>query len=173
MINEQYVSSEVVRLLKEKGFKYAGFRYIDFEGEVIEQTIPTQQTVMRWLREVHHIHVCPEYKAFFQERPKKVYHHWCNKIVGIGRCFKHGIQDLDKLDSDYFSEEYKFLYTNEYVVFPFAGKYGAFVITYEDDWVNAHSIIFDSYSEYYRIELNDKILYLDIYFSIPLLNYLL
>ena len=102
MINEQYVSSEVVRLLKEKGFKYAGFRYIDFEGEVIEQTIPTQQTVMRWLREVHHIHVCPEYKAFFQERPKKVYHHWCNKIVGIGRCFKHGIQDLDKLDSDYF-----------------------------------------------------------------------
>lgn len=66
-----------------------------------------------------------------------------------------------ELDSDYFSEEYKFLYTNEYVVFPFAGKYGAFVITYEDDWVNAHSIIFDSYSEYYRIELNDKILYLD------------
>lgn len=66
-----------------------------------------------------------------------------------------------ELDFDYFSEEYKILYTDEYVVFPFEKKYGAFVITYKDDWFDAHSIIFDSYSEYYRIEMNDKILYLD------------
>lgn len=66
-----------------------------------------------------------------------------------------------ELDFDYFSEEYRIMYTNEYVVFPFKKKYGAFVITYKDDWFDAHSIIFDSYSEYYRIEMNDKILYLD------------
>ena len=73
-----------------------------WKPEEFECIAPTLQMACRWLRKVHHIHVCPEYKAFFQERPKKIYHHWCNRIVGIDRYFKRGIQDVDILDSDYF-----------------------------------------------------------------------
>ena len=116
MIREQYVSFEVAKLLKEKGFDEPCQYFYKFcSNEIYRGTLftntqigdkfynaPTQQMAMRWLREVHHIHVCPEYKAFFQERPKKIYHHWCNKIIGIDRYFKQGIQDLVKLDSDYF-----------------------------------------------------------------------
>jgi len=118
MIEEQYVSLEVAKLLKEKGFDEPCFKFYSSQGElgdwkyyprrnkesflVHKCSAPSQALAMRWLREVHHIHICPEYKGFFQERPKKVYHHWCNKIIGIGRYFKQGIQDLDKLDSDYF-----------------------------------------------------------------------
>lgn len=50
MIAEDYVSFEVAKLLKEKGFDYNGFDYIDFEGEVIRQDRPTHQMAMKWLR---------------------------------------------------------------------------------------------------------------------------
>ena len=52
-ITEDYCSYEVAKLLKEKGFDYQGFDYIDFEGEVIKQDRPTHQMAMKWLREVH------------------------------------------------------------------------------------------------------------------------
>ena len=51
MITEDYCSFEVAKLLKEKGFDYKGFDYIDFEGEVIRQDRPTHQMAMKWLRE--------------------------------------------------------------------------------------------------------------------------
>lgn len=57
MITEDYVSYEVAKLLKEKGFDYQGFDYIDFEGEVIKQDRPTHQMAMKWLREVHKLHI--------------------------------------------------------------------------------------------------------------------
>ena len=57
MINEDYCSYEVAKLLKEKGFDYQGFDYIDFEGEVIRQDRPTHQIAMKWLREVHNIFI--------------------------------------------------------------------------------------------------------------------
>lgn len=57
MITEDYVSFEVAKLLKEKGFDYQGFDYIDFEGEVIKQDRPTHQKAMKWLREMFHIHI--------------------------------------------------------------------------------------------------------------------
>lgn len=129
-ITEDYVSFETAKLLKEKGFdesistaylccdgKYWDKRFKEMSCDICqnewydaEDTVefghlllaPTLQMAMKWLREVHHIHVCPEYKTFFQERPKKIYHHWCNKIIGIGRCFRQGIQDLNELDSEYF-----------------------------------------------------------------------
>lgn len=74
MIKEQYVSFEVAKLLKEKGFKEEthGNYYLGgkFDGEFEESSkvnwnkffktpiaAPTQQMVMRWLREVHNIHI--------------------------------------------------------------------------------------------------------------------
>lgn len=57
MIQEDYCSFEVSKLLKEKGFDYQGFDYIDFEGEVIKQDRPTHQMAMKWLREVHGLSV--------------------------------------------------------------------------------------------------------------------
>lgn len=58
-ITEDYCSFEVAKLLKEKGFDYQGFDYIDFEGEVIKQDRPTHQMAIKWLREVHNISVEP------------------------------------------------------------------------------------------------------------------
>ena len=55
MITEDYCSYELSQLLKEKGFDYKGFDYIDFEGEVIRQDRPTLQMAMKWLREKHKI----------------------------------------------------------------------------------------------------------------------
>ena len=60
-ITEDYCSYEVAKLLKEKGFDYQGFDYIDFEGEVIRQDRPTHQMAMKWLREVHKIHCNIDY----------------------------------------------------------------------------------------------------------------
>lgn len=61
-ITEAYCSPEVTKLLKEKGFDYQGFDYIDFEGEIIRQDRPTLQTAMKWLREKHIVIVIhPEY----------------------------------------------------------------------------------------------------------------
>ena len=57
MVTEDYVSYEVAKLLKEKGFDYQGFDYIDFEGEVIRQDRPTHQMAMKWLREVYGIFI--------------------------------------------------------------------------------------------------------------------
>ena len=57
MITEDYVSFEIAKLLKEKGFDYQGFDYIDFEGEVIRQDRPTHQMAMKWLRGTHEIFI--------------------------------------------------------------------------------------------------------------------
>ena len=56
-IKEAYCSPEVTKLLKEKGFDYQGFDYIDFEGEIIRQDRPTLQMAMKWLREVYKIYI--------------------------------------------------------------------------------------------------------------------
>lgn len=60
MITEDYCSFEVAKLLKEKGFDYQGFDYIDFEGEVIRQDRPTHQMAMKWLRETYRIDIVIE-----------------------------------------------------------------------------------------------------------------
>ena len=59
-ITEDYVSFETAKLLKEKGFDYQGFDYIDFEGEVIRQDRPTLQMAMKWLREEKNIFIVIE-----------------------------------------------------------------------------------------------------------------
>lgn len=79
MIEEDYVSFEIAKLLKEKGFKgngshfYEKGRLIDFVNywwrltpkeryEVIEA--PTLQMTMKWLREKHCIFIATEFGWF-------------------------------------------------------------------------------------------------------------
>ena len=68
-ITEDYVSFEIARLLKEKGFdQNCATYYLDgqvwrhYHGEVIPKgkqiyAAPTQSMAMKWLREVHNIHI--------------------------------------------------------------------------------------------------------------------
>ena len=68
MITEDYVSLEVAKLLKDKGFdQNCATYYLDkhiyrhYYGEVIPKykqiyAAPTQAIAMQWLREVHHIY---------------------------------------------------------------------------------------------------------------------
>lgn len=79
MITEDYVSFEVAKLLKEKGFdepclmcytydkKLGNYgQYNSYKNsEVFSLTAPTLQMAMRWLREVHNIDisVTPDRKA--------------------------------------------------------------------------------------------------------------
>ena len=68
MITEDYVSFETAKLLKEKGFgqltyacfapdgeEYYGYRAVD--DDIMR---PTLQMAMKWLREVHKIHISVE-----------------------------------------------------------------------------------------------------------------
>lgn len=67
MIQEAYVSYEVAKLLKEKGFDIpCGQAY--FKGSLVDYTMygfcdgelldcPSQSLVLKWLREVHDIHI--------------------------------------------------------------------------------------------------------------------
>ena len=69
MITEDYVSFETAKLLKEKGFECATLHYYyDKDGDLLfsawgvdagknEFVAPTLQMAMKWLREVHHLHI--------------------------------------------------------------------------------------------------------------------
>ena len=73
MITEDYVNFEIAELLKEKGFdeECIGY-YVDYEPNDIKYSFcgetnsiwesrccsaPTLQMAMKWLREVHHLHI--------------------------------------------------------------------------------------------------------------------
>ena len=69
-IKEDYVSSEVAKLLKEKGFnepcytcylnkEFSHYDYLSTNFELIDNAFaaPTLQMAMKWLREVHYIHI--------------------------------------------------------------------------------------------------------------------
>lgn len=70
---EDYVSFNIARLLKEKGFDWEciGY-YVDYEPNIVHYSFcgetnstwesrccsaPTHQVAMKWLREEHHIHI--------------------------------------------------------------------------------------------------------------------
>lgn len=69
MIEEDYVSFEIAKLLKKKGFRCATLHYYyDKDGDLLfsawnigagknEFVAPTFQMAMKWLREVHKIEV--------------------------------------------------------------------------------------------------------------------
>lgn len=70
IITEDYVSFEVAKLLKEKGFdwnceskKFYPEPYYDQESPDGVYS-PTLQTAMKWLREVYKIHIFVEYSRF-------------------------------------------------------------------------------------------------------------
>ena len=69
-ITEDYVSFEIAKLLKEKGFdepcytcylnkEVSHYDYLSTNFELIDDVIsaPTLQMAMKWLREVHNIHI--------------------------------------------------------------------------------------------------------------------
>ena len=100
MINEDYCSFEVVKLLKEKGFDGLCYchEFTDYEGnsttyhtEYPENwnqsepcvSIPTLGMVMKWLLEKD-IHVCPKYCCFCGSKKKDVpYFLWEPRILRL------------------------------------------------------------------------------------------
>jgi hypothetical protein len=104
MIKEDYVSFEVAKLLKEKGFDELSIVFYDKDGtqliecyddeplrnsEILGYARVTQSLALKWLREVHKfdIDVCIEYK-----NSKKVYYYSILK--------KTVIRDIDCLHSE-------------------------------------------------------------------------
>lgn len=77
MITEDYVSFEVAKLLKEKGFDKKCFTVYNNDGKFydtrygiapsIEIPAPTLQMVMKWLREVHHLFIGVEPRLSFTD----------------------------------------------------------------------------------------------------------
>lgn len=70
MIEETYVSFDIAKLLKEKGFGECSTSYISEDGDIFPTPLvkrkehypaPTQQMAMRWLREKYNIHIEPRY----------------------------------------------------------------------------------------------------------------
>ena len=69
MINEDFVSFEIARLLKEKGFDIYVSSFYDVDGEFSRKeadwnwnigsrySAPTLQMAMKWLREMHGLYV--------------------------------------------------------------------------------------------------------------------
>ena len=68
MITEDYVSFEIAKLLKEKGFEgVVQLHYNNLSGKIFSSNpitkncikAPTIQMAMKWLREVHNIDIFP------------------------------------------------------------------------------------------------------------------
>jgi hypothetical protein len=91
MITEDYVSFEIAKLLKEKGFD--GFTekwYLEYKGEYTlvkwgtaehpdsSIDVPTLQMAMKWLRETHNVLVIPDYDYECTDKP------YCYKIYKLG-----------------------------------------------------------------------------------------
>ena len=97
MITEDYVSFEIAKLLKEKGFdeycgyyssdgEYWGYRVYNHKGKDYISA-PTLQMAMKWLREVHKIEIRVIY-----ENEKLCWYGACNPmnepsqiLLGFGR----------------------------------------------------------------------------------------
>ena len=79
MITEDYVSFETAKLLKEKGFNWeCKTRKFYPEPEYDQESpdgvyAPTLQIAMKWLREVHNIHVVPKYDFYGGDYTGRIY----------------------------------------------------------------------------------------------------
>ena len=56
-IQEDYVSDEIFKLLKKKGFDDSCCRFVIESDETYYRGAPTLQMAMKWLREVHNINI--------------------------------------------------------------------------------------------------------------------
>lgn len=93
MIQEAYVSFEVAKLLKEKGFNQETVKRYNPSGSLYSyyQNVtvipkgeeyffaPTQQMAMRWLREVHNIGVFPT-TYYRKTKEHKGYNYGCDLV---------------------------------------------------------------------------------------------
>lgn len=83
-ITEDYVSYEVAKLLKEKGFDK------DWVDGSIEKylngtegySLPTLATAMKWLREVHNISVRPRYDEV-EDEEERLWYVWFFDILSM------------------------------------------------------------------------------------------
>lgn len=97
MINEDYVSFETAKLLKEKGFDWECFFCWDnvtetnrisslmvcSNKELVEHyyAMPTLQMAMKWLREVHKLGVFPT--TYYREINRNAKHNYGSTIVRL------------------------------------------------------------------------------------------
>lgn len=93
MIKEEYVSLNIAKLLKAKGFKedcrcyyLDGYKFTHYHGEVIPKDketypAPTQQVAMRWLREIHNITIIV--KPFWAEGDMRNKTRWTYEIISL------------------------------------------------------------------------------------------
>lgn len=87
IMQEQYVSLEIAKVLKKKGFPITKYGWSCFEGKVLDKkphtfindngrggwydtlkdwiSCPTQSLVLKWLREKHHIIISPKPNSFY------------------------------------------------------------------------------------------------------------
>lgn len=119
MIKEAYCSFEVAKLLKEKGFnelctaKYCTdgrfdrsfYYYKNSEINKDAYNAPTLQMAMRWLREVHKIHIVigwlPNSKLFFTHicdmnsgYPKRNKHEYTSYEEAVEEALKYTLENL-------------------------------------------------------------------------------
>ena len=79
MITEDYVSFETAKLFKEKGFNWeCKTRKFYPEPEYDQESpdgvyAPTLQIAMKWLREVHNIHVVPKFDFYAGDYTGRIY----------------------------------------------------------------------------------------------------
>lgn len=110
MITEDYVSFEIAKLLKEKGFDEATYHdYSEKGGRWFEEVLvchnsqggiacPTLQMAIKWLREVHNVLVIPDYDYECTDKS------YCYKIYKLGENGKPERVPIEGVRYDILSE---------------------------------------------------------------------
>ena len=96
MITEDYVSFEIAKLLKEKGFNEGCNSYFisddeialisvrrDFNDYGVYLSAPTLQMAMKWLREVHKIGIFPSTYTFTVGYGAEEHHPYGTAIINL------------------------------------------------------------------------------------------
>ena len=103
MIKEDYVSFEVAKLLKEKGFDECPLYCYDDCGQFWVQggydktkkwhfPAPTLQMAMKWLREKHNIIICVEphsYNTFDNKTSSYIFTYWTDDNYNEPYCWRN------------------------------------------------------------------------------------
>ena len=98
-ITEDYVSYEVAKLLKEKGFN--GEIHTTFDEEGYTRPSITHQKAMKWLREVYHIEINITFGFPFIDGKQQYKYFW--SIVRV--CDNHLEYPMDDPNSAFYNEE--------------------------------------------------------------------
>jgi hypothetical protein len=117
MITEDYVSFEVAKLLREKGFDESCYQKYDDEGylsfnyvgyinddklcEDFYALAPTLQMAMKWLREVYHIEISVTFGFPFIDGKQQYKYFW--SIVRV--CDNHLEYPMDDPNNAFYNEE--------------------------------------------------------------------